>query len=126
MSAARRIGSCLLSLQFSKALGGLDHAGGNPPQSHVSVPPPLHVARDAPDGAHHVLGDVGAGGGQRRSLQSFNRDRDIPLKHASLALHSTLPDPASKTLPTYFDGRPGVDIRIKHDACRSFCSKRLF
>ena len=51
----------LMRLQSSEALVGLDHAGGDPAQGHTSIPPAFDVARDAANGAHHVLGDVGTG-----------------------------------------------------------------
>ena len=54
-------GKLPVSLEPSEALGGFEHAGGDPAQRHLRVPPALHVARDASDRAHHVLGDVGAG-----------------------------------------------------------------
>src|SRR2546422_8625946 len=44
-----------------EALGGLDHAGGSPAQRHAGITPAFDVAADAPDGAVHVLDDVGAG-----------------------------------------------------------------
>jgi hypothetical protein len=49
----------LMRLQSSETLVGLDHAGRDPSQGHTGIPPAFDVARDAANGAHHVLGDVG-------------------------------------------------------------------
>src|SRR5437763_17092103 len=51
----------LAGLQSPEALGGFDHARGGPSERHAVVTPAFDVAADAPDGAVHVLDDVGAG-----------------------------------------------------------------
>lgn len=56
----------LMRLQSSEALVGLDHAGRGPSQGHAGILPAFDVARDAANGAHHVLGDLGRG---ERSMQ---------------------------------------------------------
>lgn len=50
-----------MRLQLSEALVALDHAGRGPSQGHAGIPPAFDVARDAANGAHHVLGDLGRG-----------------------------------------------------------------
>lgn len=55
-----------MRLQSSEALVGLDHAGRGPSQGHAGILPAFDVARDAANGAHHVLGDLGRG---ERSMQ---------------------------------------------------------
>lgn len=51
----------LMRLQSSEALVGLDHAGRGRSQGHAGILPAFDVARDAANGAHHVLGDLGRG-----------------------------------------------------------------
>src|SRR3954453_12699151 len=51
----------LVGHQPSEAFLGLHHTSSGPAQSHRGIPPALHVAGDLPDGAVHVLDDVGAG-----------------------------------------------------------------
>src|SRR5450755_5163748 len=54
-------GELLVGLEPAEALGGFHHTGCDPSERHTGVLPTLHIAGDAADGAHHVLGDVGAG-----------------------------------------------------------------
>lgn len=49
----------LMRRQSSEALVGLGHAGRGPSQGHAGILPAFDVARDAANGAHHVLGDLG-------------------------------------------------------------------
>jgi hypothetical protein len=51
----------LVRFEPAEALGGLQHGGTGPAQRHRSVPPAFDVAANPPNGAHHVLNDVGAG-----------------------------------------------------------------
>src|SRR4051812_1912601 len=51
----------LVGHQPPEAFLGFHHAGSGPAQGHRGIPPALHVAADLPDGAVHVLDDVGAG-----------------------------------------------------------------
>ena len=51
----------LVRLQSPEALVGLDHARRDPSQGHTSISLAFDVARDAANGAHHVLRDVGTG-----------------------------------------------------------------
>lgn len=64
----------LMRLQSSEALVGLDHAGRDPSQGHTGIPPAFDVARDAANGAHHVLGDVATGGGSTKLLRQLQPD----------------------------------------------------
>ena len=64
----------LMRLQSSEALVGLDHAGRDPSQSHAGIPPAFDVARDAANGAHHVLGDVGTGERSTQLLRQLQPD----------------------------------------------------
>src|SRR5438045_9451542 len=63
-----------MRLQSSEALVGLDHAGSDPSQGHTSIPPAFDVARDAANGAHHVLGDVGTGERSTKLLRQLQPD----------------------------------------------------
>ncbi len=53
----------LVGHQPSEAFLRLHHTSSGPAQGHRAIPPALHVAGDLPDGAVHVLDDVGAGQG---------------------------------------------------------------
>src|SRR4051812_12755892 len=64
----------LMRLQSSEALVGLDHAGRDPSQGHTGIPPAFDVARDAANGAHHVLGDVGTGERSTKLLRQLQPD----------------------------------------------------
>lgn len=64
----------LMRLQSSEALVGLDHAGRAPSQRHTGIPPAFNVARDAANGAHHVLGDVGTGERSTKLLRQLQAD----------------------------------------------------
>lgn len=59
----------LMRLQSSEALVGLDHAGRDPGISLA-----FDVARDAANGAHHVLGDVGTGERSTKLLRQLQPD----------------------------------------------------
>ena len=50
-----------MRLQLAEAFRRFNHACGDPSERHHAAAPPLHVARDTSDGAHHVLGAVRAG-----------------------------------------------------------------
>ncbi len=64
----------LMRLQSSEALVGLDHAGRDPSQGHTGIPPAFDVARDAANGAHHVLGDVGTSERSTKLLWQLHPD----------------------------------------------------
>ena len=64
----------LMRLQSSEALVGLDHAGRDPSQGHAGIAPAFDVARDAANGAHHVLGDVGTGERSTKLLRQLQPD----------------------------------------------------
>ena len=61
-------------LQSSEAFVGFDHAGRDPSQGHAGIPPAFDVARDAANGAHHVLGDVGTGERSTKLLRQLQPD----------------------------------------------------
>lgn len=63
-----------MRLPSSEALVGLDHAGRDQSQGHTGIPPAFDVARDAANGAHHVLGDVGTGERSTKLLRQFQSD----------------------------------------------------
>ena len=63
-------GKLLVGFEPSEAFGGLHHAGSDPSERHPAVLPALHIAGDAADGAHYVLGDVGTG---ERAAQLFRQ-----------------------------------------------------
>jgi len=64
----------LMRLQSSEALVGLDHASRDPSQGHPDIPPAFDVARDAANGAHHVLRDVGTGERSTQLLRQLQPD----------------------------------------------------
>lgn len=64
----------LMRLQSSEALVGRDHGGRDPSQGHTGIPPAFDVARDAANGAHHVLGDVGTGERATKLLRQLQPD----------------------------------------------------
>ena len=49
-------------------------AGRDPSQGHAGIPPAFDVARDAANGAHHVLGDIGTGERSAKLLQQLQPD----------------------------------------------------
>src|SRR6476620_2388610 len=65
----------LMRLQSSEALVRLDHAGRDPSQGHTSISPAFDVARDAANGTHHVLGDVGTGERSTKLLRQLKPGR---------------------------------------------------
>ena len=64
----------LMRLQSSEALVGFDHAGRDPSQGHTGISPAFDVARDAANGAHHVLGDIGTGERSAKLLRQLQSD----------------------------------------------------
>src|ERR1700746_346185 len=72
----------LVPLQSSEALVGLDHAGRDPSQGHTGISPAFDVARDAANGAHHVLGDVGTGERSTKLLRQLQPDDSQDLVEA--------------------------------------------
>jgi len=85
-------GQLLAGLQSAEALGGFDHRGSRPAQSHSGIAPSLHVATDPADGAVHVLDDVGAGQRApqlgRQSQAGDGEDLVEPIEDAGRALRS--------------------------------------
>src|SRR5215831_8645238 len=72
----------LMRLQSSEALVGLDHAGRDPSQGHTGISPAFDVARDAANGAHHVLSDVGTGERSTKLLRQLQPDDSQDLVEA--------------------------------------------
>ena len=63
-----------MRLQSSEAFVGFDHAGRDPSQGHAGIPPAFDVARDAANGAHHVLSDIGTGERSAKFLRQLQPD----------------------------------------------------
>jgi hypothetical protein len=70
----QRFRPCWTTWSRAEALVGLDHAGSDPSQGHAGIPPAFDVARDAANGAHHVLGDVGTGERSTKLLRQLQPD----------------------------------------------------
>ena len=101
-------GKLLAGFQSPEALGGLHHAGGGPSERHAGVAPAFDVAADPPDGAVHVLDDVGAGKRapefQGQAEAAYRQDFIQPLEDARGHAGRLALEPAGEV----FDQAPGL------------------
>ena len=85
----------LVGLEAPEALLGFQHARGSPAQSHLCIPPALHIPANLANDAVHALDDVGAG---QRTAQIRRQAKPVHGQDLIQTLEDRLRDARGLTL----------------------------